>query len=364
MLDKFAIKNYRGFSSLLLPDLSKVNVFVGRNNAGKTSVLEAFYLFSENGSQDAFGKIAAKRGELLTDIGTDNFLPDVAHFFKGHSLKAKAEFELVNGTSALDVRLLPAQKYPYRIEADELHSSSLELVVSKRRVKGSKGSVRRMPITSEGGLWAGPYRRSLSTRVRPDDLGTCFISPDLLDYQFMVKMWNRIVMQGREPEIVTALQLLLPEVDAVQFLLTELSGYRFAPKSSAGIVIGLRGVEKRIPLGSLGDGMKRLLAIAMALTCSDSGYLFIDEIDTGFHYSVMADLWRLVLNVAKKRKTQIFASTHSLDCLRGLGDVCGGDKVAASSVAVYALHAGEPNAVRYSGGEIKTAVDNEIEVRS
>ena len=56
----------------------------------------------------------------------------------------------------------------------------------------------------------------------------------------------------------------------------------------------MQGISDRIPIGSMGDGIWRLLGLALALALTEGGILLVDEIDTGLHYSVMENMWKLV----------------------------------------------------------------------
>lgn len=371
MLEKFAIKDYRGFKSLSLDGLSQVNVFVGKNNAGKSSLLEAFYLYGEKFSHDVFRRIAAKRGEMITDIGTDEFLSEISHFFRGHSCNAGSRFQMSSDAGCYEVEIRQhdrSESYPLLVDRDgrfvrDSDGVALWLCVKKQLARANSWRTSsRIPI-SPGGVLPNRLPRFLHEMRTANMRDTCFISPDLMDFQMLVKMWNRIISLGNESDVIDALKILSPNITSVQFLLTELSNYRYAPKSSAGILVGADNSLGRIPLGSLGDGMKRLLAIAMALQCAEKKCLYVDEIDVGFHYSVMSDIWRLVLEVATKKNIQVFVSTHSLDCLRGLADVCStieDDRL----VSLYALHGHEEAVSYYSRDEIVRAVQNEVEVRS
>lgn len=371
MLKKFAIDGYRGFKSLSLDGLSRVNVFVGKNNAGKSSLLEAFYLYGEKFSQDIFRRIAAKRGEMITDIGTDEFLSEISHFFHGHSFNVGSRFQMSSDAGCFEVVILPqgrSERYPFFVDRDgrlirDRDGAALWLYVKKQQARANSWRTSSRTPLLPGGILPNRSPRFLHEMRTENIKDTCFISPDLMDFQMLVKMWNRIISVGNESDVIDALKILSPSVTSVQFLLTELSNYRYAPKSSAGILVGADNSPGRIPLGSLGDGMKRLLAIAMALQCAEGRCLYVDEIDVGFHYSVMSDIWRLVLEVATKKDIQVFVSTHSLDCLRGLANVCSTIKD-DRLVSLYALHGHEEAVSYYSRDEIVRAVQNEVEVRS
>ncbi len=74
------------------------------------------------------------------------------------------------------------------------------------------------------------------------------------------------------------------------------------------------GVKSRIPIGSLGDGIWRMLGLILVLVRSQDGVVLIDEIDTGLHFTVLSNMWKLVYETAKRLNVQVFATTHSNDC--------------------------------------------------
>jgi hypothetical protein len=124
-----------------------------------------------------------------------------------------------------------------------------------------------------------------------------------------------------------------------------------------------KGIEQPIPIGSMGDGTWRMLALAIAITQCKGGVLLVDEIDTGLHYTVMADMWRLIFGAAKELDVQVFATTHSFDCIQSLATVCVSDAATSDTVTLQRIEADKPKAIPYSEREIKIAAERNIEVR-
>src|SRR6202034_3737992 len=91
------------------------------------------------------------------------------------------------------------------------------------------------------------------------------------------------------------------------------------------IFVKCTGIDERIPIGSMGDGIWCLLGIALHLVATRNGVLLIDEIDTGLHYSVMETMWKLVLKTAERLDIQVFATTHSRDCYEALAAISRAD---------------------------------------
>ena len=125
----------------------------------------------------------------------------------------------------------------------------------------------------------------------------------------------------------------------------------------------MKGREQPIPIGSMGEGMWRMLAMAIAITQCKGGVLLVDEIDTGLHYTVMADMWRLIFKTAKKLDVQVFATTHSFDCIQSLATVCVAETDGSSHVTLQRVEGGKSTSVPYSENEIRAAAERNVEVR-
>ena len=89
----------------------------------------------------------------------------------------------------------------------------------------------------------------------------------------------------------------------------------------------------------------------------------VDEIDTGLHHSVMEDMWRMVITTAKRLNVQVFATSHSQDCINSLGRLHQIVPELAAQVSLHRLEKGLSQSVRYGPDEISTAALQEIEVR-
>lgn len=121
--------------------------------------------------------------------------------------------------------------------------------------------------------------------------------------------------------------------------------------------------EERVPIGSFGDGIWRIFALAVALSRVKGGLLLIDEIDTGLHYTVMTEMWKFVSEVCKEFKIQVFATTHSYDCVYSLAKVCHDIDDAGSEITIQRIEAGKAQSVPFAEAEIKIAAERTIEIR-
>ena len=109
--------------------------------------------------------------------------------------------------------------------------------------------------------------------------------------------------------------------------------------------------------------MRRLLALSLSLVRTGDGFLLIDEIDTGLHFSVMEEMWRLVVNTALESNVQVFATTHSYDCVHGLAALLESTPELASQVSVQKIESSLAEAVGLDADQIRVAARQDIEVR-
>ncbi len=129
------------------------------------------------------------------------------------------------------------------------------------------------------------------------------------------------------------------------------------------MLVRRKGGNDRIPIGSMGDGIWRMLGLALALVRTENGILLVDEIDTGLHFSVMSDMWRLVSQTAKRLQTQVFATTHSRDCYESLAAICHQDVSKNSDITIQRIERDRSRAVAYTEQEIIAAAKRGMEVR-
>jgi predicted ATP-dependent endonuclease of OLD family len=106
-----------------------------------------------------------------------------------------------------------------------------------------------------------------------------------------------------------------------------------------------------------------MLGLALALVQAEGGILLVDEIDTGLHFSVLADMWRLVYRAARRFNVQVFASTHSRDCYESLAVICRETVSEGSDVTIQRIERGKHASVAYTEQEIIAAAERGMEVR-
>lgn len=357
MLNSLRIVGYRGFRDYHVEFLAPVNLFVGKNNVGKTSILEACHVCVGRWPITGLIGVARRRREFVVgsnDRVSRDWAASLRHSFHGHLLRPGSSLtvsadpgtEVTVSASSLDE---PSQEaLDLGLETDA-GSIALDAFVS--------GSLVERVVLDELGVLSGPRGPTRSRSYAASKDAPVYIPADGLSSDRLAEAYNTMVVRAEEPRVVDALHILDPDVTGVYFLATS-----HPADLVGGILIGKNGAS-RLPLGAYGDGMRRILALAIALAGASGNALLIDEIDTGLHYSVMPDLWRLAIGAGRDLGVQVLATSHSLDCIRGLAKILADDPALSSRVAVHKIDSRQDQAVSFSGERLLEALSMDLELR-
>jgi hypothetical protein len=356
MIKELQIQGFRRFADYRLKDLARVNLLVGDNNCGKTTVLEALHVFSLGNAHAALTLGAERRGELLfrTEAGTADgpeWYPTIRHFLTGHEVRLGNTFRVSDGNSECIVDVIDIDEVPQHFWIGRFRELGVR---SKWSDNSSADSF--FPIDRDGafdsmttGGWDVEER--LSRRVQ------------LLDAEFpsiqIRSLWDNVNELGLENQILDALRIVKSDIERIYFDVVQL----LVGNPRAGIKFRDSSDRELLPIGVLGQGMYRMLELAIALVWCKGGIFLIDEIDTALHWSIMADLWKLVIETAVRNDTQVFATTHSFDCLRGLASACANNTELADAVSVQKIDAVLDEAVALAGERLPFIMEQQIEIR-
>lgn len=122
--------------------------------------------------------------------------------------------------------------------------------------------------------------------------------------------------------------------------------------------------DKWLEITEFGDGVRHIISIVTALFQSENGYLYIDEIENGIHFSHLDRVWEVILKVSKEQNVQVFATTHSKECIESYARVAKNleDKEIAY-IRMSRLQDGQIKATTFDYELIKNSMEQDHEVR-
>ena len=367
MLTTLQIRGFRLFDSLSIEGLSRVNLLVGANNAGKSSVLESVEVLAASMVESpasfvpgSLYRIALRRGEsilLPSDEPRERFELDPSHLFLRHRLEVGAAFSLSGDKGGqrqhLRCEVVAEGDRPPPVAVGTHDGADADIGGLALRIEG--GSSPYLSLTAYNGL-PFPSRRTASRHMEWP-IPIQYVGTEVLEIFQIGSLWDAVVLTPQEGMVLEALQLIEPTIERLALV------NRHVSRSSSGLFVKLAGSDRRLPLGSLGDGLKRLLLLSLHLVRAAGGYLLVDEIDTGLHHSVMTRMWRLVLETARRLDVQVFATTHSLDCVRALAWLCEDSPELAGDIALHRIERDQERTTLYTPDDLIVAARQYMEIR-
>ena len=314
MLRSFSVRNFRCFPALELPRLGRVNLIAGKNNVGKTALLEALFLHLGPDNPEMAMRLNALRG-----IPWFESIPEETWGWLFLDKRAELTISLSSAADdgrrrELQVRLAEAQSETVAAPAkgsvsagkDVSYSTAAKLgkELEFRHDEGS-GSVlvSRAILALEDGALTVRFRRS-----RPLGLPVgIFLTNAVHHLLENAQRFSQLQEIGREGDVLHPLRLVEPR-------LRRLAVSVMGPGMP--ILQGDVGLGRLVPVPLMGDGVGRLLSYLLAIADASHGTVLIDEIENGLHHSVMRDLWEAIARFAESSSTQVFATTHSWECIQ------------------------------------------------
>jgi energy-coupling factor transporter ATP-binding protein EcfA2 len=371
MINFARIAGYRGLQDLSIDGLGRINLLVGKNNSGKTSVLESLFLIATRADPAAIWQILSRRGEYgmpSPNSGQASHVEaDICHLFHGHAMDigTQATIQTRNQSLVLEVSQVDRNAHPALFA--HLQAQALTESIGSRHMLSITGNPKPLaaviPLSDRGGVRRDilPMLTMNSGSAR-DASPHQFITTDSLSILDIQSKFSQIALTAQEDLVVRALQFIEPGIERIAATASMIYIGAGGP-ARGGLKVKLSGQNEPVPIGSLGEGIWRLLALAIAISSARDGLLLVDEIDIGLHYSVLEKMWSFIADAAKEFNVQVFATTHSADCVNSLASLCHTDKKAGSEVTIQRIEAGEKQAVAYDEAEIVTIARNRIEAR-
>lgn len=386
MLKSLRIENFRGFQEFELQNLGRVNLLVGENNSGKTSLLEAIQIFASHGDLKIISDLMKYRGEYFwaTDKRkSDRKEYDICHLFYRHKISSDTQFSLIGQNNDNQEKLtISIESPPRQISFDFTEHDNNDLYLEEEGkfdlIINWKGQEQRLvdvddnikiPLSINDGLDNDYIRRinriiASNKMTQTNLIGTFLITPFSLQATEITSLFDNIVLTPDEKLIIETLNIIEPSIERIAAVGQE--KYRFSSRRSiekGGFKIKFVDQKNPVPIGSLGDGIWRILAIILAMVNLENGILLIDEIDTGLHFTTLFDMWKVILATARKLNIQVFATTHNSDCWTSLAKLIQSEEIEPNEITIQRIESHKKQSVAFNEKQIVIAAERGIEVR-
>ncbi|MEA5421498.1 AAA family ATPase [Spirulina sp. CCNP1310] len=307
MLKSITIENFRCFEQIKIDGFRRINLIGGKNNAGKTALLEALLLYFYP-TPTAVMSLKQARKESMTAIKN---MPKMAWntFFydqdihqhikiKGDTDDKNAQEVTLSVSLSLDSKVFEDEEEEFVefIHKNIGRNSPVISVLQIRLLSNQDETIKRNVVASSREVFSPSF---------PDE-NIPLISTSLsFSNQEIASQYDKLNFENQSDDVLNILKILDNSIeDAETFSMNEPTLYL------------TRKDQKRLPISLFGDAINRVTAIALELLNRDQNVLFIDEIENGIHYTSQEKFWKALFQLARELDTTIFATTHSLEMIK------------------------------------------------
>ena len=348
MFHNIEINRFRGIKYSKIEGLKQINLFFGKNNCGKSSLLDAFFLISG---------ISNPKLPLNVNI--------IRNYRRLESSDMKLDFYSLDMSNPIVIKAENDETRELQISVVESSTSTVNLLGEDNNVVSTDldnkyGLVLKYKVDEQAYessiIMSHSSNNSLEQRIKmpahyKEKLTCRYLNPKF-DFTTSMDGLVDVIKNKDEAFIVNALRLIEPNIK--DFVLSQNE-----------VLVDI-GLNKRIPINMMGDGARKILSILTSIYECKNGIVLIDELSNGFHYSVMKGVWRSIVSVAKKNNVQIFATTHDLDSIKGLRDAAKSGEEYDDSIVCFKLQRTadyELKSYTYSLDSVDYSLTQEIEIR-
>lgn len=330
-IDNLTIHRFRGIRDLTLEELGQINLLVGVNNSGKTSVLEAISTYCNPLDPLEWINTAWRREikfsrksklESLKWLFPQNNENNPDDFYQGETfVSGSGNFNLVESKATYeefeeiwDTTENNNEEYDQKnlideidIDNDEIrYGAYLKLTFTPpeptfQRIEDEN---KERSISKKFKIWENKPLTTLK-KYRDNSLSVDTVTPfSHRIEQLQIKLLTGATFQGFKKEVVELISMIDSEIIDLEILdPTGKNSRLYVIHKTLGIT----------PISSFGDGVRRLLFIALTIAKLKGGILLIDELETAIHTEALVPSFSWLVKWCRKMNVQLFATTHSLE---------------------------------------------------
>ena len=366
LFDRLQISGYRALQLVNLSQLGQVNIFVGDNNAGKTSILEAISILCNPLDPFQWLEVSQRRlylgrSQLITlrpniealkwifsqKIGASNdeiyqaeILIEANGITPIHKLKAKLGEIYGSGVEkntqkSFDKDISSPEEEVSSPEIDSVRAG-LELEIA---VNLASPQLNLFPPEAEREIFQfWENERFVQRRRNKPIVKNATIFPSYSSSEPILERLSRIIRQEEDGknEVLELIRSFDNNILDIQIL--------SMPTGIATLYIKHKELGLA-PLYVFGDGFKRALVIALTLLTTAKGVLLVDEIETSIHVSALGSVFSWLIETCRRREIQLFVTTHSLEAI----DAMLQPEIATDNVVAFRLNHNGQAPQRFSG---------------
>lgn len=354
MIRSMRLRNFRGFEDIELSNMCPITLISGKNNVGKSAILEAVFLFFDHKAPDSFEKINIFRGNYI--LNHSSILWELIFYQMDINREIQIEMSFDDTLAIL--------KYARDSSFVPIYNASMpkeimnDIVTSAKSKYTLKFQYARGDYTEEGHFIAGQtgiFQNMTTNKDNQVELMPYvqFINNRRMFDVAIIDDFGIIEMQQKKQDVIDIMQMIDKSIQDITTISTN---------GQASLYVKTN--DHLLPLNLMGDGTSKLLCLIVSIISHPNSIFLIDEIEGGFHYAMYPKLWEIIATIARKYACQIIATTHSYECIVGAIDgIESADRKHEFCYFRLNKKGTQNRTYRYSDELLRIAIAEDMEVR-
>ncbi|MEZ9295071.1 AAA family ATPase [Vibrio cyclitrophicus] len=319
----FNIEKYKRFEDLDIKNLNRVNIFAGINNAGKSSLLEAFYMMTKLGDTQALQVMNKHRKKHHGDLKYSNIFGTLPS-----KIAINASFN--NKAISLDSYI------------DEDTDSEVE---------NKAGFIGRFTSNCQFidnlYIYHSDYYDKKVQHHATTNYSLCnsviSFSTSIDDEMVFIECYKKAVSNGTKAKVINFIKENIdPSLDDI-----ELSD------NDGTFIVTYDDPRLNMDLSLFGDGLQKIFYLGIKFAACSNGVLLLDEIENGIHKDLLCQFTKLIQELADQYNVQVFATSHSKECI----DAFISNDFKNEQISAYAIDSSESKVEHFSGEDLEELID-------
>ncbi len=311
MIESFSIKGFKQFKDLSLQALKPVTLIGGRNNTGKTTVLEAFFMFYDRTNPEVTLRHLSWRGVGSIALNPDSLWSPIFH---SYDMDKPIEMEVSENGTRERVQIRHNKEFQKAVFASPSNKGAIPKIETSRQALSTESLEFLYYVNDkkkgESHLTLDGHRLGIQLEklMEPPRKVTFIASGAQRNPMEDSAQFGQLDIHGRTDQITDFMKIIEPNLKSL----------RTISQGDHAFIYGDIGLSRKVPVSHMGEGTAKLLSIILAIATNENGMVLIDEIENGWHYSLLPDILKAVYKTAKRHNCQIVATTHSYEIKKSL----------------------------------------------
>jgi len=295
------IETYRGIRDLEIKNLGDINILVGDNNCGKTSVLEVLKMLSQPNDIGSIIKVALSRKNRVkpkdvVDTALTIFRKEVPH--DGQDYKNMRDSFSLLMSCCLNDKWLSLEMFAElskKLNFMNENNDEFDSVIDGT-IRVTNDSIKSADI-----LFSIESDSKLNVDTTEEIYKSVFMPVNVNLYASCVGLYTDVIKTGKKDIFIQVLKIFDENINDIS-IVEEMIWIHHKNKET-------------MPLFSYGSGMQKALLMSIVLIMAKDGVLLIDEVETALHTSALKEVFEFLIEACKTMNVQLFATTHSIEAV-------------------------------------------------